>query len=203
MIPSKSKQITALVAFASLVAASQAVAALSFSAAQMTATSFSVEVSGFLPTEGPPDTKGKLFVVSASRKTAPYFVQPLPGTQFEIATSQSFSETQVSNLAIGRGAAGFEEGTIEFRFSADLVAGADFSGTLTATWDDSILVPSAVDSFQYYWGDAFGLQDEGPSTTPTGVLLGSSSVVPEPSAAALLLGLGALGLATVRRRTRV
>lgn len=166
-------------------------AAVAISNVNITSTTFSVSFSGTLPANSPSSYPSIILAVNPDQLETPGFTI---GLDFTNSVTQSFSGIQTANSA--RLGSAFYGDYLILLFDSDLVANSTFSGVYSASFNSAVFDPSAVESLKFYWGAGGNFNN--PADTVGGTFLGAASV-PEPSSA-LLIGLGALGLAARRRR---
>ena len=163
--------------------------AVTFSNLNITATEFSVDISGNLPGPEPDDNAHWLIITHPNVNTNPGFVLE----DFAIAATASFSGSQtVSFFKTGNSAAG-DYAWVEF---TNVLAGLEsLNGTLSGTWSSAVFNPNEASSVNFYYGtDEYG-------ALTTGVFLGSASrSVPDTGSTAALLGVGVIALGFARRR---
>ena len=163
--------------------------AVSFSNLQLTTTSFSVDITGNLPTYSGP-FPSYIMITNPTVSSDPGFVT---GGKFVLATAFNFSGSQsLVNMPLGNQAVGDYFYVI---FSQALIGGAALEGTLDGSWTNTAFDPNAVTSLNFYWGT------DG-SNPDSGEFLGSASLpaVPDTGSTAALLGAGVFVLAAARRR---
>ena len=163
--------------------------AVTFSNLNITATEFSVDISGNLPGPEPYDNAHWLIITHPTLNTTPGFVLE----NFEIADPASFSGSQtVSFFKTGNSVSGDYAWV---QFTNVLSGGESLDGTLSGTWSSAVFDPGEASSVKFYYGT-----DELGGLT-TGVFLGSASrSVPDTGSTAALLGAGVVALAFARRR---
>lgn len=185
------------IALASLVCGTSAFGALNITPFEMTESSFSVAFSGNLPETPHPDDKlearENIFAVESSNTGSEAFFKFV--NSHISPSNQSFTGDQdlSGGTALGRGF--FGRAGVGFEFSEPLEAGEVMDGTVRMTWDSDVFNPSFASSLDFYWGSDIENLDQN-------IYLGTSTIVPEPSAAALLLGLVAICLAATRRNVK-
>ena len=185
----------ALITFGSL--AGGANAPLTITNFDLQSTNISFNISGTI--EGPAPSSGRewLFFVDANGN-GDYddtSLQTLQTTIISQNISVNGSTTVVSNFWIENG------GTREDRFtlnnSSEWNVGDVLSGSFSASWSSPIDTAPLTNGMELRWGR--GQQSGFAATAFEGTLQGTTTAVPEPSSA-LLLGLGALGMVSRRKR---
>ena len=171
--------------------------AVSFSNLQLTTTSFSVDITGYLPNESP-SYSGQIFVTNPTLSSNPGFV--LNGV-YSYASEFSFSgPNEMLNMYLGNYV---DADWFTFGFVERLVGGTSLEGTVVGSWSSAAFDPNAVTSLNFYWG----LDGE---VANSGIPLGSASLsavpdsgstaVPDTGSTAALLGTGVVALVFARRR---
>lgn len=163
--------------------------AVTFSNLNITATEFSVDISGDLPGSEPYDNSWWIIITHPTLNTAPGFVLE----NFASAATASFSGSQTVDF--------FKTGTeavgdyLWVQFNSFLSGSEGLNGTLSGTWSSNVFDPEEASSVNFYWGT-------GESGYPgSGESLGSASQsVPDSGSTAALLGAGVAALAFARRR---
>ena len=163
--------------------------AVTFSNLNITATEFSVDISGNLPGPEPYDNAHWLIITHPTLNTTPGFVLE----NYQMADPASFSGSQtVSYFTTGNSDYGDYAGVV---FTNVLSGFESLNGTLSGTWSSAVFDPGEASSVNFYYGT-----DELGGLT-TGVFLGSASrSVPDTGSTAALLGVGVFALAAARRR---
>ncbi|MFA5257537.1 MAG: PEP-CTERM sorting domain-containing protein [Opitutales bacterium] len=185
----KIKTIPSLLAACLLLGATTAKANLLLDVTDITVNSITFSISGTLSTEIPDFDRNMLFI-------------ELPGVDWIAPGNFSLS---IDGLALINGSVCTDSAAVTSASHGDyiqLVFGSDlnlsFGGTAFAVTLSTISSPfiGVIDTedLALYWGFNDG------DTLPIGVYQSGGSPVPEPSSYALMGGLGALGLALVRRR---
>ena len=171
-------------------------AVMTYSTLNITATEFSVDISGNLPASEPSAVPSYLIITNPTLNTAPGFVL----ANFAIPATASFSGSQSIKFDEFAGY-WFHTGTEEagdylfVQFDSALSGSEGLNGTLSGTWSSDVFDPEEASSVNFYWGTN-GM------TVESGELLGSASLsaVPDSGSTAALLGAGVVALAFARRR---
>jgi len=141
----KIKALVAVLFVFSCLFASQASADLTFTNLNVTAESFTVDVSGTVPTGSVSDPTLLLFE-SNPLSTDPGWVIAggfSDGT-YSFSGSQTMTQFTTGNPSFGD--------YIYLRLDPSLSSGDDLTGTITGTWGSDVFDPSAINSIDVYWG---------------------------------------------------
>ena len=164
--------------------------AVSFSNLNITATEFSVDISGNLPDHSLPTLPTHLIITNPTLNASPGFVlgDDVSADTASFSGSQTVNYFRAGDQAIGD--------NLFVVFNSALSGTEGLNGTLSGTWSSAVFDPEAVSSVNFYWGT-----NEVQSPTG-GIALGSASLsaVPDTGSTASLLGVGVFVLATARRR---
>ena len=163
--------------------------AVTFSNLNITATEFSVNISGDLPASEPHDNSWWIQITHPTLNTAPGFVLE----NFATAATASFSGSQTVDY--------FNTGTADYgdyawvQFNSFLSGSEGLNGTLSGTWSSNVFDPGEASSVNFYWGTGLW------GSPNSGLPLGSASrSVPDTGSTAALLGAGVFVLAAAKRR---
>ena len=153
-----------------------------------------------------PTSSAVLEATGSTPTSSDIFIYPTVGSQNDWILSidhNAGGAGQIGNATVNPGVfAMFDNNSavgdiVRATFTSPLVAGDPVTSDITLSWTGTnIFDPTAVDSLTLAWGT-----DDIGSVWPWGdVQSSTTTVVPEPTAA-LLLGIGALGLVARRKKT--